>query len=152
MKIEDVKNSDDGNWLELAQKVEPLFGPMVGEAGFNEAIKTVIGKDRAFCLRDDNDKLCGIIVISYERNEIEWFAVANSDRRKGYGEKLLNHAINKLNPQRMISVQTFDKTVLAGLGARKLYIKCGFHEVEQAGLNPAGVPTVILKRTAGLSK
>gem|GEM_PF-5857899 len=83
----------------------------------------VIGKDRAFCLRDDSDKLCGVILIAYEKNEIEWFAVANSDRRKGYGEKLLNHAINKLNPQKMIYVQTFDKTVLVGLGARKLYIK-----------------------------
>jgi len=152
VKIEDIKNSDIGNWLELAQEIEPLFGPMVGEAGFHEAIKTVLGKDRAFCLRDDRDKLCGIIVISYEKNEIEWFAVANSDRRKGYGEKLLNHAINKLNPQKRISVQTFDKTVLAGLSARKLYIKCGFQEVEQAGLNPAGIPTVILKRSAGLVK
>ncbi|WP_312421492.1 GNAT family N-acetyltransferase [Anaerospora hongkongensis] len=110
-------------WLELAQEVEPLFGPMIRETGFHEAINMVIGKDRAFCLRDDSDKLCGVILIAYEKNEIEWFAVANSDRRKGYGEKLLNHAINKLNPQKMIYVQTFDKTVLVGLGARKLYIK-----------------------------
>ena len=152
MKIEDVKNSDFENWLELAREVEPLFGPMVGEPDFHEAIKTVISKERAFCLRDDCNKLCGVIVISYEKNEIEWFAVANNARRKGYGEKLLNYAINKLNPQKAISVQTFDKTVLAGLGARKLYIKYGFEEVEQAGLNPAGFSTVILKKAASLAK
>lgn len=87
-----------------------------------------------------------------KKNEIEWFAVANNARRKGYGEKLLNYAINKLNPQKAISVQTFDKTVLAGLGARKLYIKYGFEEVEQAGLNLAGFSTVILKRAASLAK
>jgi hypothetical protein len=55
MKIEDVKNSDIENWLELAQEVEPLFGPMVGEPDFHEAIKMVIGKNRAFCFRDDAD-------------------------------------------------------------------------------------------------
>ncbi len=67
MKIEDVKNSDFENWLELAREVEPLFGPMVGEPDFHEAIKTVISKERAFCLRDDCNKLCGVIVISYEK-------------------------------------------------------------------------------------
>jgi len=146
MKIEVVKNSDIDNWLELAQEVEPLFGPMVGEAGFQEALMAVIGEERAFGLHNDSGKLCGVIVISFEKNEIEWLAVTNSGRRNGYGEKLLNHAIGELNPQKPITVQTFDKTVLAGLGARKLYMKCGFQEVEQAGLNPAGLPTVILKR------
>ena len=58
-------------WLELAQEVEPLFGPMIRETGFHEAINMVIGKDRAFCLRDDSDKLCGVVLISYEKNEIE---------------------------------------------------------------------------------
>ncbi|MPM18180.1 hypothetical protein SDC9_64586 [bioreactor metagenome] len=59
---------------------------------------------------------------------------------------LLNHAMSKLNSQKPITVQTFAYTVLAGIGARKLYIKFGFKEVEQAGLNPAGIPTVILER------
>ena len=64
-------------------------------------------------------------------------------------------AMGQLYPggdKKAISVQTFDKTVLAGLGARKLYIKYGFEEVEQAGLNPAGFSTVILKRAASLAK
>ena len=146
MEIEAVKNSDMDNWLELVQEVEPLFGPMIGEGGFQEALIAVIGEDRALGIRNDSGKLCGIIVVSYGKNEIEWLAVTSSDRQNGYGEKLLNHAINKLNPKQPITVQTFDKTVPDGLGARKLYMKCGFQEIEQAGLNPAGFPTVILKR------
>lgn len=146
MKIDTVKKCDIDDWLELVREVEPLFGPMIGTAGFQEHLIAVIGEERAFGIRNDSGKLCGIIVVSYEKNEIEWLAVASSDRQNGFGEKLLNHAINKLTAPKPITVQTFDKTVPAGLGARKLYMKCGFQEIEKAGLNPAGFPTVILKR------
>lgn len=146
MKVETVMISDIDSWLELAREVEPLFGPMIGEAGFHEALKAVISEERAFCIRDDSGKLCSAIILSYEKNEIEWLAVTSSKRRKNYGEMLLNHAISKLSSQKPITVQTFDNTVSAGIGARNLYIKFGFKEVDQAGLNPAGIPTVILAR------
>lgn len=151
MKIEAVRHGDIDNWLELAQEVEPLFGPMVNEAGFHAALEAVIDEARAFCIRNDIGKLCGAIVLSYEKNEIEWLAVSVRQRRKRLGEALLNYAINKLNPWEWITVQTFDKTVIAGIEARNLYTKYGFQEVEQAGLNPAGLPTVILKRAPSLS-
>jgi GNAT superfamily N-acetyltransferase len=146
MKVEKILISDIDSWLELAREVEPLFGPMVDEAGFHDALKAVISEERAFCIRDDGGKLCSAIVLSYEKNEIEWLAVTYSKRRKGYGEMLLNYAISRLSSQKPIAVQTFANTVLAGVGARNLYIKFGFKEVEQAGLNPAGIPTVILER------
>ncbi len=73
-------------------------------------------------------------------------AVARNDRQNGYGRKLLKYAIAKLNLAKPVMVQTFDKIVPAGLGARNLYLQCGFQEIGQAGLNPARLPTVMLKR------
>jgi len=146
MRIKAVKNSDIENWLELVREVEPLFGPMIGEAGFQAGLIEAIIKKRTFGVCNSCGKLCRIIVVSYERNEIEWLAVASNDRKNGYGRKLLKYAIAKLNPAKPVTVQTFDKIVPAGLAARNLYLQCGFQEIGQAGLNPAGLPTVMLKR------
>jgi len=146
MRIETVKLNEIENWLALASEVEPLFGPMVGLAGFQASLVGAIDDKRAFGVRNDCGKLCGVVVVSYERNEVEWLAVANNDRRNGYGGKLLKHAIVRLNAMKPVLVQTFDKTVPEGLAARNLYLRFGFHEIGQAGLNPAGLPTVVLKR------
>jgi GNAT superfamily N-acetyltransferase len=144
--IEFVTNNDMHSWLELAKEVEPLFGPMVEDRGFQDGLKAVIAEKRAYCIRENSKILYGVIVISKTKNEIEWFAVATKARRKGYGELLLRYAVDHLDAMRPIMVQTFDKTVSDGIGARKLYLKMGFRDFEKAGLNPAGIPTVILKR------
>lgn len=146
MRIEAIKNCDIVDWLELVREVEPLFGPMIGMDGFQEHLALVVEAERAFGIRNDRDALCGVIVVSYERNEIEWLAVASRDRKNGLGEILLQYAFNKLDAQRPITVQTFAEGVPGGQGARKLYRKYGFAEIEPVGLNPAGLPTVILKR------
>ncbi len=149
MRIEPVKNCDIVDWLELVREVEPLFGPMIGTAGFPEHLAMVVGEERAFCVRNERGELSGVIVVSHEKNEIEWLAVASRDQQNGFGEKLLQYAINQLDGQRPIAVQTFAEGVPGGAGARKLYRKCGFDESESAGLNPAGLPTVILRRMPG---
>ena len=146
MKIDTVKTCDIEAWLALVQEVEPLFGPMIGTDGFQEHLATVIGEARAFAIRNDRDDLCGVVAVLPEKNEIEWLAVARRDRQHGLGEKLLTHAIQMLDAQRPIVVQTFAEDVPAGMGARTLYRKCGFREIGPAGNNPAGLPTVILER------
>ena len=149
MRIEPVKNCDIVDWLELVREVEPLFGPMIGTDGFQEHLAMVVEAERAFGVRNDRDELSGVIVVSHEKNEIEWLAVASRDQQNGFGEKLLQYAINQLDGQRPIVVRTFAEGVPTGMGARKLYRKCGFDESESAGLNPAGLPTVILRRMPG---
>ena len=149
MRIEPVKNCDIVDWLELVREVEPLFGPMIGTAGFPEHLAMVVGEERAFCVRNERGELSGVNVVSHEKNEIEWLAVASRDQQNGFGEKLLQYAINQLDGQRPIAVQTFAEGVPGGAGARQLYRKCGFQEFEPAGLNPAGLPTVILRRMPG---
>ena len=149
MRIEPVKNCDIVDWLELVREVEPLFGPMIGMVGFQEHLARVVNEGRAFGIRNDRGALCGVAVVSFENNEIEWLAVASRDQQNGFGEKLLQYAINMLDGQRPIAVQTFAEGVPGGAGARQLYRKCGFQEFEPAGLNPAGLPTVILRRMPG---
>jgi hypothetical protein len=70
MKIGVVKDSDIDGWLELAREVEPLFRPMAAEASFHEALKAATAEERAFCIRDDRDELCGVVVVSHENNGI----------------------------------------------------------------------------------
>ena len=144
-----VTIADIDDWLEIAVEVEHLFGPMVSDENFHNAIKLVINENRAFCIRSNSvgkdPNVCGIIVISFEDNEIQWFAVAHKCRNKGYGQILLRHALSKLDLNKPVSVQTFDEECTAGLGARQLYSKVGFIETEKAGLNPAGISTVIMK-------
>ncbi|MCP4749247.1 MAG: GNAT family N-acetyltransferase [Desulfobacteraceae bacterium] len=143
------KITDFDAWIALAREVEPLFGPMAEEKAFQKALRQAIIEKTAFCiLSDPNEKdsfLKGGIVISKESNEIVWFAVSEQYRRIGYGRQLLEVAINKLNPQESVFVQTFDGSVSEGKAARKLYFDFGFTDHKNGGLNPAGVPTVIMK-------
>lgn len=139
-------------WIELAREVEPLFGPMADELDFREALRQAISLKAAFCIRSKPESahksLLGGVIISKESNEIAWLAVSEKCRKKGYGRKLIEFALGKLNQQEKIFVQTFDESVSEGVSARKLYSDFGFADIKDAGLNPAGVPTVIMQLAA----
>ena len=141
--------TDYDAWISLARQVEPLFGPMADELDFQDALKQAIASLAAFCIRSapdgDNKRLIGGVVISRETNEIAWLAVSQEDRGKGYGRRLIEFAISKLNQQENMFVQTFDKSVCEGEPARKLYLDVGFTDFKDGGPNPAGVPTVIMQ-------
>ena len=146
----DISILDDYNaWLLLAKEVEPLFGPMVEDVDFQEALKKVLADKTAFCINSDSDKIDktikGGIIISKESNEIAWFAVSKIYRGMGYGRALLEFAIDNLNTKEDIFVQTFDKSISEGKAARKLYLDFGFIDYKDGGLNPAGISTVIMK-------
>lgn len=141
--------SDFDAWLALAREVEPLFGPMADEVAFQEALRQAISNNAAFCIRSSPDErdafLKGGIVISEGSNEIAWLAVSKQYRRMGYGRQLLEFAVSKLNHREAIVVQTFDQSVSEGKAARKLYLDVGFSDLADGGVNPAGVPTVIMR-------
>lgn len=149
MDVTYSKSTDVYAWITLAREVEPLFGPMADEVAFQEALRQAISENRAFCVRsapnEKNSALKGGIVISKASNEIAWFAVSEPYRRMGYGRQLLKFAIDNLNPQESIFVQTFDESFSEGKAARKLYFDFGFVDHKNGGLNPAGVPTVIMR-------
>jgi GNAT superfamily N-acetyltransferase len=150
INIELATLADFAAWLELAQEVEPLFGPMVTEPAFHEGLKQMISDGKAFCSRnpsaDDGRRLQGGIVIAAEANEILWFAVTQASRGQGIGQALLAEALQHLDAGRPITVTTFADTVTAGLPARKLYQKFGFTDFQPGEVNPAGIPTVVMIR------
>ncbi|MBN2427479.1 MAG: GNAT family N-acetyltransferase [Deltaproteobacteria bacterium] len=149
MNVRRADLNDVAAWLALAREVEYLFGPMADESPFQEALRQAITTRTAFCIgseKDDHDPaLMGGIVISKEANEIAWLAVTARCRGKGYGRALLQFALSRLKPHESISVQTFDASVPAGSAARKLYLDLGFCDDRKGPLNPAGIPTVIMK-------
>jgi len=150
MDVDYSQLTDFDAWLALAREVEPLFGPMADETDFQEALKLAISNRTAFCIRSasqENDQvLKGGVVISKDANEIVWLAVSKQYRRMGYGRQLLEFAVRRLDGRKSMFVQTFAESVSAGKAARKLYLDFGFTDDEDGGLNPAGVPTVIMRR------
>jgi len=149
MRVEFSVASDFDSWISLAREVEYLFGPMADDTSFQGALKQAISGRVAFCIRSKEANprhLMGGVVISKETNEIVWMAVSNSYRAKGNGKKLLSFAMEQLDIDKTAYVQTFNNTVPEGLPARKLYTKFGFNDHENGGLNPAGIPTVIMRR------
>lgn len=140
-----VTNQDLDAWMELAREVEPLFGEMVGNEGFANAIKDCIANESAFCIVNTDSEIEGIIAINKALNEIAWLAVREKCRGNGYGYQLLETAIDNLDNRKPIYVQTFSPHVKAGEAARKIYMKFGFRDFKDGGKNPAGIDTVIMK-------
>ena len=62
------KLTDFDSWIALARGVEPLFGPLAYESGFQEALRQAISANTAFYIRSDpneeNKSLIGSVVIS----------------------------------------------------------------------------------------
>lgn len=137
--------TDYPGWLELAGEVEPLFGPMVDEPEFCSSLRAVILEGNALCAVSGEDgAFHGGVVVSRQANEILWFAVARQSRGQGIGAALLIEALNRLDRERPVTVTTFAPSVEAGDPVRNLYESFGFRDSSPAGLNPAGIPTVIM--------
>lgn len=149
MIVQHAVPADFDAWLDLAREVEPVFGPMADEKSFQQALRNAFAAHTAFCIRAESDgkngDVQGGVVISPETNEIAWLAVTTKSRGKGYGRALIEFAINQLNQQQSIFVQTFDESVPQGKAARSLYKNLGFVDDKLGGLNPADIPTVIMR-------
>ena len=143
MNIETAKSEDFTGWLKLAKEVEPLFGPMSEDAEFQKALKSIIKTKQAFCIKEKGRIDAGI-AISKDKNEIIWFAVSQNCRGKGYGKLLLQHAIDKLDNSKNITVQTFAKGPAEGNPARMLYKSFNFVDLEPKENTQTGYPTVIM--------
>lgn len=150
MKTQIAAQEDFEGWLELTRQVEFLFGPMVGEESFRQALRHAIDSGHALCIRQDDSgpgsPLCGGVVISRAENRIEWFAVAEGHRGRGFGGVLLQSAVDALDPSREMSVQTFAPGIPEGVAARRLYLSFGFRDHAAAGPTPAGIPTILMIR------
>ncbi|MCG8484898.1 MAG: GNAT family N-acetyltransferase [Clostridia bacterium] len=140
-----VADGDFKTWLELAKEVEPLFGEMVENEDFKRGIKGCIADSSAFCVENTMKDIEGIVAVNKAENEISWLAVRERSRGKGYGNQLLKAALDHLDQQKPIFVQTFSPAVKAGKAARKMYLQFGFKDYKDGGKNPADIDTVIMK-------
>jgi len=150
MHIELSHPCDLSDWLALAREVEPLFSPMSDVPEFQDGLRQAMQEKRVLSVRLDDSQsasqLAGGIIIDALENEILWLAVSGVSRGKGIGRLLLREAIDRLDPNRPVYMQTYDETIEAGAAARALYLNMGFRDIRDGGENPAGLSTVIMER------
>jgi ribosomal protein S18 acetylase RimI-like enzyme len=131
-------------WIKIASEVESLFGSMINSKKFRDSIKDCIENNNAYGIESEAGKIVGIVALDREHNEILWLAVKKEYRGNRYGDKLVKKAIDELEKNGDIFVQTFADGVCEGENARILYKRNGFINLENAGKNPAGIETVIM--------
>ncbi|GIP36054.1 GNAT family N-acetyltransferase [Paenibacillus sp. J2TS4] len=133
MKIQLAEQEDFPGWLELASEVEELFGPMVDDPNFIQALEKSINRSSAFCVRENEggpgSRLLGGMLFSSSHApsyKIGWLAVSTHSRNKGVATALLNHILTLVEIPSEISVITFGEDNPGGQPARKFYRKFGF--------------------------
>ena len=153
MHIALAQPADIPAWLDLAAEVEFLFGPMVADPAFHQALERNIERRTAFCIREQSDlpgtPLVGALLFSATRAphyKIGWLAVAARWRRRGAAQALVTHCFDRTQPPAELSVTTFGADNLAGKPARDFYERVGFHPAEAAPNGPEGGTRQIYRR------
>jgi GNAT superfamily N-acetyltransferase len=139
-------------WLRLAAGVEPLFGPLVGEPRFEEALQRNIERGTAYCVREDNGPpgtpLQGGLLFSPKppKYTIGWLAVAERWRRRGVGRALVEYVVALVQPPAKLVVTTFGPGNRTGMAARAFYEQMGFEPAGAAPDGPDGSPRQFFRR------
>lgn len=117
----------------LAQQMMYLFGPMVADPKFFQAIEKNIKQQSAFCVQEKDGipgfHLLGGVLFSSSKSpiyKIGWLAVSFNARNKGIATELLRHVLNLVDVPAEVSVITFGEDIPDGQPARKLYQRFGF--------------------------
>ena len=149
----DVAHIDDfAAWLHLAAEVEPLFGPLVGDPRFEEALRRNIERGTAYCVREDDGPpgmpLLGGLLFSPRppRYTIGWLAVAGGWRRRGVGRALVERVVALVQPPAEMIVTTFGPDDRTGMAARVFYEQMGFEPAGMAPEGPNGSPRQYFRR------
>jgi GNAT superfamily N-acetyltransferase len=137
---------DKASVLLLALQVEHLFGKMTGVEEFQQALEQCLTTKNVIGYRK-NTEVYGAGIIDKQRNEIAWFVVDTKQRGSGIGTQILERILSELDRKKDIVVQTFADHIPEGEAARTLYKKFGFLDHADGGLNPAGIPTVIMVKS-----
>ncbi|SCW71383.1 Ribosomal protein S18 acetylase RimI [Paenibacillus tianmuensis] len=133
MRVVNAMMDDLSGWLELASEVECLFGPMVSDPKFIQALEKNINRNSAFCVRE-NDGLPGAVLLGgvlfsssdAPNYKIGWLAVSARARNKGIATALLRHILGLTDVPAEFTVTTFGDDIPDGRPASKLYQKFGF--------------------------
>jgi len=150
---------DVAAWLDLAAEVESLFGPMVSDPLFHQALYRNIGRGSAFCIRScvrEGDGLPGVPLLGGllfsshpPKYRIGWLAVREESRRCGVGRRLVEHVLSLVQPPAEVSVITFVATEPEGMAARSFYENLGFSPAELMFFGPARYPRQVFRLSIG---
>jgi GNAT superfamily N-acetyltransferase len=147
-----AQEEDVPSWLALAAEVEPLFGPMVHEPGFLEALRRNIARGTAFCVRENGGPpgtaLMGGLLFSPKPPvyTLGWLVVAARHRHTGVGTLLVEHGVGLVRPPAEMVVTTFGADVDEGRPARRFYERLGFRLAEMAPPGPEGGSRQVFRR------
>lgn len=137
-------------WLALTAEVEPLFGPMLNDPSFHQALVATIARGSALCVRQGNGPagraVLGGLLYSLEARTctIGWLAVTQTHRRHGIGQRLLEQVRDTVEAGELV-VTTFGPDHPEGQPARRLYEKLGFHAAETVAGGPDGIPRQVFR-------
>jgi GNAT superfamily N-acetyltransferase len=141
MNIEVATDADFDGFVKLAAEVEHLFGPMVNEVGFQDAVRRNISRGSALMARDSLGAAAGGLLFSHHRHptcSVRWFVVAEDHRSRGLGEALLADAFLRwVLPPCTVEVVTFGADH-PGARARTFFERVGFRAGEPADAGPEG--------------
>ncbi|MBN2582064.1 MAG: GNAT family N-acetyltransferase [Planctomycetes bacterium] len=152
MRVQLAQHDDVKSWFELAAEVEHLFGPMVSEPGFHEALNLNIERGSAFCIRENDGgpgaPLTAGLLFSPEPPvyQIGWLSVASRCRRQGLATALVRHTMSLVRPPAELTVMTFGPDDPEGGPARQFYMAMGFAPSELSD-QPEGNPRQVFRRT-----
>lgn len=128
MRVEIAEAFDIEPWMQLAQEVAPLFGPM---PEFETVLRRKIFHRQAYCVRSSGRNLLGAMLLGGSNNDfwIRWFAVFSDARRRGVGRSLVDTAILITPLDATLHVDTFAEGNPGALEADSLYRSCGFERL-----------------------
>jgi GNAT superfamily N-acetyltransferase len=158
MRVQVAAYRDVRSWLDLAAEVEPLFGAMLDDPAFYQALLRNVARGTAFCVRAADGPpgapLAGGLLFSPPRPDrpayrIGWLSVAERWRRHGVGRLLVEHAVGLVEPPAAVTVETFGEDVEPGRAARRLYERLGFRPSEALPPGPEGGSRQLYRRELG---
>jgi GNAT superfamily N-acetyltransferase len=131
MRAVRAAKSDIPSWLDIAQEVEPLFGPM---PDFGRVLARKIAEGTAICVHsDDADSRVGGGILLGGASPIywiRWLAVRGALRNRGIGRCLVDEALQRFRPPCQVRVDTFRAGFAPDDAARHLYQAAGFRPGE----------------------
>jgi GNAT superfamily N-acetyltransferase len=133
--VRDAIPEDVASWLELADEVEDLFGPM---PDIEEHLRRGIARGTAVVVVD-GPAVAGAALLSREDepHAIHWLSVRFTQRRTGVAHLLMEEILRRW-PIGDVEVTTFGLDVGGGAAARRLYARFGFEAVGPADPGPNG--------------
>ncbi|WP_181787522.1 GNAT family N-acetyltransferase [Streptomyces phytophilus] len=150
-----AEEGDFSGFLALAAGVEEWFGPMVGEAGFHDAVRGCIRRARAL-VAESGGGVAGGLLFGGEAPvfRVHWLVVAEDVRGQGVGQALMGEAERRFVRGRgagCVEVVTFgaDHPGAVVGGARVFYERLGFRPAGPAPDGPEGGTREVFRRVVG---